>query len=216
MFRRAGDGIAVDTGAVDARVRMLEKEDEPRLAPIEAAADELLVDQFGPELFTDVTPGSDRVAAPGFVLVAGRPCVGFAHVLEECGTAHLQQVSVHPAHQRRGLGTALVNACCEETGLRGYHHLTLTTFLDLPYNAPWYARLGFVTVDEPAGVLARHMREERPYGRLAPRVAMRRALRSPCPRPADVADRSGRRPSNGRGATGQDGHRSGTGAPPSQ
>jgi len=49
---------------------MIEAEDEPRVASIEAAADQLLVEQFGPELFTDVTPGKDRVADPGFVLVA--------------------------------------------------------------------------------------------------------------------------------------------------
>ena len=53
----------------------------------------------------------------------------------------------------------------------------LTTFRDVPYNAPWYARLGFVIIDEPVGVVARHvMQEEEPYGRLAPRVAMSRTL----------------------------------------
>jgi len=168
---------------------MIEAEDEPRVASIEAAADQLLVEQFGPELFTDVTPGKDRVADPGFVLVAGRPCVGFAHVLEERGTAHLQQLAVDPAHGRRGLGTALLNACCEEARLRGYSQLSLTTFRDVPYNAPWYARLGFVIIDEPHGVVARHVQQEQPYGRLAPRVAMSQPLGTPAAsRAADVTD----------------------------
>jgi len=167
----------LDTGPVDAAVRLIEAEDEPRIASIEAAADQLLVERFGPEFFTEVTPGKDRVADPGFVLVAGRPCVGFAHVLEECGTAHLQQLAVDPAHGRRGLGAALVNACCERARQRGYNQLSLTTFRDVPYNAPWYARLGFVIIDEPVDVVARHvMQEEEPYGRLAPRVAMSRTL----------------------------------------
>jgi ribosomal protein S18 acetylase RimI-like enzyme len=86
---------------------MIEVDDEPRIAPIEAASDQLLVAMFGPELFTDVTPGKDRVAAPGYVLVVGRPCVGFAHVLEERGTAHLQQLAVDPAHGRRGLWSSM-------------------------------------------------------------------------------------------------------------
>lgn len=56
---------------MDAAVRLIEAEDEPRIASIEAAADQLLMERFGPELFTEVTPGKDRVADPGSVLVAG-------------------------------------------------------------------------------------------------------------------------------------------------
>lgn len=160
-------------------MRMIEAEDEPRIALIEAAADRLLIEQFGPELFTDVTAGKARVAAPGFVLVAGRPCVGFAHVLEESGTAHLQQLAEDPAYGSRGLGTALVDACGEQARQRGYRQLTLTTFRDVPYNAPWYNRLEFVIIVEPAGVVASHVKQERAYGRLAPRVAMSRPLSTP-------------------------------------
>lgn len=97
-------------------------------------------------------------------------------MLEECGTAHLQQLAVDHAHGRRGLGAALVNACCERARQRGYNQLSLTTFRDVPYNAPWYARLGFVIIDEPVGVIARPVMQEEPYGRLAPRVAMSRTL----------------------------------------
>lgn len=170
-------------------VRRIEAEDEPRIASIEAAADQLLVEQFGPELFTDVTSGKDRVAEPGFVLVVGRPCVGFAHVREERGFAHLQQLAVDPAYGRRGFGTALLDACCEQASQRGYRQLTLTTFRDVPYNAPWYARHGFVVIDEPIGVVARHVKQERPYGRLAPRVAMSRPLSTPArTQRVDLAD----------------------------
>lgn len=152
---------------------MIEAEDVPRIAGIEAAADELLIQRFGPELFTDVLAGEARVAQAGFVLVVGRPCVGFAHVLLEHGGAHLQQLAVDPAHGRRGLGTALVQACCEQARLRGYDQLTLTTFRDIAFNAPWYARLGFVVVDDPVGVVAQHVAQEQPYAQLSPRVAMR-------------------------------------------
>lgn len=109
-------------------------------------------------------------------------------MLEERGTAHLQQLAVDPAHGRRGLGSALVDACCEQARQRGYGQLTLTTFRDVPYNAPWYARLGFVVIDEPISVVARHVKQERPYGRLAPRVAMSRPLSSPAsPQSGDLA-----------------------------
>ncbi len=87
---------------MDSGVRMIEPEDVHRIAGIEAAADELLIQRFGPELFSDVSAGEDRLAEPGFVLVAGRPCVGFAHALADSG-AHLQQLAVIPTHGRRGL-----------------------------------------------------------------------------------------------------------------
>lgn len=157
-------------------MRKIEAEDVPRIAEIEAAADQLLIQRFGPELFTEVLAGEARVAQPGFVLVAGRPCVGFAHVLHEQDSAHLQQLAVHPAHGRHGLGTALALACCEQAKLQGYDELTLTTFRDIVFNAPWYARLGFVVVDDPVGVLAQHVEQEQPYAQLSPRVAMSRQL----------------------------------------
>lgn len=163
-------------GLVDTKVRMIETGDIPLLAEIEAAADQLLVQRFGPELFNNVTSGEDRVAEPGFVLVAGRPCVGFAQVLADHDTAHLQQLAVDPTQGRRGIGTALVRTCCEHARQRGYGELTLTTFRDVSFNAPWYARLGFEIIDNPVGVVARHMEQERPYAQLSPRVAMSRRL----------------------------------------
>lgn len=42
---------------------MIGAEDELRLALTEVADNQLLVEQFGPGLFTDVTPGKDRRVA---------------------------------------------------------------------------------------------------------------------------------------------------------
>ena len=53
--------------------------------------------------------------------------------------------------------------------------LALTTFRDVPFNAPFYARLGFRTVEETqaSARLARIRQEERLNGyEVAPRVAM--------------------------------------------
>ncbi|WP_229660920.1 GNAT family N-acetyltransferase [Marmoricola endophyticus] len=150
--------------------------DLPLLAAIESAADALVTDLLAcdPALF-DATPGERRDADPGFLLVVDRPVVGFAQVLEEEGTAHLQQLCVHPEHGRLGRGTALVEACCAQAAVRGYDALTLTTFRDVSFNRPFYERLGFVVLDQPGGVLARHLRDEAAYDAVSPRVAMRRA-----------------------------------------
>ncbi len=57
--------------------------------------------------------------------------------------AHVEQVSVHPDHARQGVGLALIDTA----GMWAVRHnlaaLTLTTFREVPWNAPYYARVGF-------------------------------------------------------------------------
>ena len=70
--------------------------------------------------------------------------VGFAHVkILEPGIAHLQEIDVHPDHGGRGLGRRLVITVCRWAATNGYSCVTLTTFRDVPWNMPFYARLGF-------------------------------------------------------------------------
>ncbi len=95
------------------------------------------------------------------------------------GAAHIEQVSVHPSHARRGLGRELIDAAAEWAAEQGLDALTLTTFAEVPWNAPYYARLGFTVVtDEQAGPeLLDVRRHERDRGLDAwPRVSMRRSV----------------------------------------
>jgi GNAT superfamily N-acetyltransferase len=71
-------------------------------------------------------------------------CVGFAIacVLGD-GEAWLEEIDVHPDHGRRGIGRALVRAVEEWARRIGSPTLGLTTFRDVPWNAPFYAKLGF-------------------------------------------------------------------------
>ena len=58
---------------------------------------------------------------------------------------------------------------------RGYDELTLTTFADVPFNAPWYQRLGFRVVqghDAVGPELAGIVDQERDLTRLGTRVVM--------------------------------------------
>ena len=74
--------------------------------------------------------------------------VGFAALTRVDGGAHLFQVAVAPEHGRQGLGRGLVEAaitCAQEQGDSG---ITLTTFSHLPWNAPFYAKLGFERAGE--------------------------------------------------------------------
>lgn len=63
---------------------------------------------------------------------------------------HVLQVSVHPAQARRGVGRTLLAAVSDEAARRGFTSLTLTTFEEVPWNAPYYRSLGFhsIPVDE--------------------------------------------------------------------
>jgi GNAT superfamily N-acetyltransferase len=76
--------------------------------------------------------------------------VGFAiaHLLPE--SAHLHELDVHPDHGRLGLGQRLIAAVIDWARARGATALTLTTFADVPWNGPYYTRLGFRSLDVAA------------------------------------------------------------------
>lgn len=144
----------------------------PGLAAIELAADA----RFAPLgiVFPPGTTMIEEVSDPGRVYVTGRPPVGFALVGEVDGNVHLDQLAVHPVHEGKGLGTALLEAVC------ALGDVTLTTFRDVPWNAPWYARRGFHVLDsaEWGPELDALVAHEHELGiEVAPRVVMRR-LRS--------------------------------------
>jgi len=69
--------------------------------------------------------------------------VGFVLVELIDGAAHIEQVSVDPAHARKGLGRALIDHVAGWAAARDLPALTLSTFRTVPWNAPYYARLGF-------------------------------------------------------------------------
>ncbi|MES1245097.1 MAG: GNAT family N-acetyltransferase [Acidobacteriota bacterium] len=79
-----------------------------------------------------------------WVALAGETPVGFALVeMLAHDLPHLQEIDVAPQHGRRGLGTALVRAVCDWAARSGFRELTLTTFRLVPWNMPFYARMGF-------------------------------------------------------------------------
>lgn len=95
------------------------------------------------------------------------------------GDAHIAQVSVHPASARRGIGAALIDHAAAWARDRGLPALILTTFAHVPWNGPYYARLGFRPI--PEAELApglRAIREEEARRGLDrwPRTAMIREL----------------------------------------
>lgn len=158
------------------RIRIAEPSEWDLLRSIEDEADALFADVgIGP--FTALEE-DDHLASAAVVLVAGAPAKGFACVDAVDDVAHLWQLSVHPAFGRQGLGRALVEAVCEWATDHGYPAVTLTTFRDVPWNGPFYERLGFREMVELSPGLSAIRRHEREIGDddFGPRVAMRKEL----------------------------------------
>ena len=91
---------------------------------------------------------------------------------------HLRELDVSPAHMRRGLGRQLVEHCMAEAAARGLPRVTLTTFRDVPFNAPLYRRWGFeVLSPEATPAFLREILAAEANGVLGrwPRVAMARS-----------------------------------------
>jgi GNAT superfamily N-acetyltransferase len=141
-------------------IRFAEPRDIVLLQDIENAADAPLIEYLNATAWGPAPSGQSRAAVPGFLLAAAESdegrAVGFAHVLEVDGAAHLEQLSVRPENARRGIGRALVEAAMAYSGERGHDHLTLRTFADVPWNAPFYATCGF-TVTEPDSEFLRRL-----------------------------------------------------------
>ncbi len=107
---------------------------------------------------------------------ADRP-VGFVITDVIDGCLHIEQLSVDPGSARRGLGRALLDHPAERAAAAGLPAMTLTTFADVPWNAPYYVRCGFRVLDHAevtAGLRAIRQREDSAGLDRWPRVCMRR------------------------------------------
>ena len=82
---------------------------------------------------------------------SSQACVGFLTAKVVDDDFYIGEVSVHEAHQKKGLGSKLFEAAFIKAKSLGLHAVTLTTFKDVPWNAPYYERLGFLIL-EPQSV----------------------------------------------------------------
>ncbi|MFE3293695.1 GNAT family N-acetyltransferase [Rhodococcus sp. NPDC059234] len=165
-------------------IRLATAADLPRLAAIEIAAGEMFR-ELGMAAVADDDPFAveelARYQRDGRAWVSvtddGEAPVGYALALEIDAGAHLEQVSVHPGYGGQRRGAALVDTVSAWAAGRGQPWLTLTTFAAVPWNAPYYERLGFSVV--PESDLTAGLREIRAHEAQHgldrwPRVTMRR------------------------------------------
>lgn len=138
-------------------IRTATDRDAPFLPDIERSSGEVVRRWDGLEWIADDDVQSERehraLIAHGIALVAERQdrgIVGFLNGAIVPDALHIWQMAVHRDWQGRGIGRRLMEAAQRVARDRGADALTLTTFRDVPWNAPFYRKLGFVTLDDDA------------------------------------------------------------------
>ena len=149
-------------------IRLADEDDLPELPAIEASAGAAFATVAGLEAVA-ADNGLDAAALEtafeaGAVWVAQAledplfgELVAFAVTRREGSDVHLVEFSTRREVQGRGIGRALLGAILEQALEAGCTGATLTTFKDVPWNAPFYARMGFQEL--AADALPDHLRD---------------------------------------------------------
>lgn len=167
-------------------IRAVRLDELPILQDIERAAGQCFRDIGMPEIAEDEPLPLDELARyyhAGLAWVAASDTddVPIAYLIADRvdGNLHVEQVSVHPDSARRGIGRLLLDHLAAHARSEGTHALTLTTFTEVPWNAPYYARCGFQLMDDSTLTPGLRKIREREAARGMdrwPRACMRRAL----------------------------------------
>ena len=137
-------------------IRTAQRDELPALQELELAAG-VLFREIGMTDVAEHPPPAvevfERYRADGRLWVsvddADRP-TGFVFVDLVDGCVHIEQVSVHPDHQGHGIGRSLIEYVATWAAGQEVPALTLSTFRSVPWNGPYYARLGFTELPQDA------------------------------------------------------------------
>lgn len=112
-----------------------------------------------PWLLTDASPADAwkphlDAATLWMAEIEGEPA-GFLAGRVDGPRLHIDEVDVMRGRQGRGLGRALLRTAVAHARANGLSALSLTTFRNVPWNAPFYAAFGFREwdpADAPASI----------------------------------------------------------------
>jgi ribosomal protein S18 acetylase RimI-like enzyme len=132
-------------------------QDAALLPVIEKSAAQLFKTESGLEWLADSDTLSESILicliSLGTVWIAQTEAgqvIGFICTEEFDEELHIWELSVHADFQRKGIGKRLIQEAYKHASSLGLSALTLTTFSDVSWNAPWYAQLGFQIVSTSA------------------------------------------------------------------
>jgi GNAT superfamily N-acetyltransferase len=138
---------------METSIRLARSDDLPKLVSVERSAASLFHSAGLGWIADSATLERASLAAMcdnGTLWVAVDPAdepVGFLAAHEMDRQFYIAEISVARSHQRQGLGRALMVAAIASARADGYRRVTLTTYRDLPWNGPFYSRIGFAEID---------------------------------------------------------------------
>ena len=138
-------------------IRLARDDDAQAFHEVETDAAGLLQDE--PSLAGIPVPPAEsaehyrRLIRRGHCLTAyeGERIVGFAAAAPIRRELHLAEISVARTHQQIGIGATLLEALAIDGRNAGFRAITLNTYIDVPWNAPFYASHGFVELHDLEG-----------------------------------------------------------------
>jgi ribosomal protein S18 acetylase RimI-like enzyme len=174
---------------MNAAVRTMTRADIPAVQRVERAAGQRFRASDDPRIarcaddavFTADELGRFIVTQRAWVATEEGNIVGFIVMDVVDGCAHIDEVAVAPDAGRRGHGTALLEQAARWAVLQQLPAVTLTTFRDVVWNGPWYAKRGYRELAEHEWTPAiRALRDEEQQRGLPKqlRVVMRRDVGS--------------------------------------
>ncbi|MCP6698014.1 GNAT family N-acetyltransferase [Pseudomonas donghuensis] len=136
-------------------IRLARVEDAPLLPAVERSAAQSFIHHHGLEWIAQgpVMSTAEHLAfidqGHEWVLVDpdDQP-QGFLCATPSGADLFVHELSVAQHVQGQGHGRRLINTACQWAREHDFQGLTLTTFAQVPWNAPFYARLGFALLSE--------------------------------------------------------------------
>ncbi|WP_175959499.1 GNAT family N-acetyltransferase [Burkholderia pyrrocinia] len=136
-------------------IRPATREDAAAMAAVEVAA----AQRFREIGMTDIADGEPTDTADVLARIDGGraivavdaqgACVGFAfYRLLDVQRLYLEELDVAPSHAGQRIGARLIEQVTARAVQQGIAQVVLSTFRDAPWNAPYYARLGFRIIDD--------------------------------------------------------------------
>jgi predicted N-acetyltransferase YhbS len=122
-----------------------------------------------------------KIAAQELIVAvnAEGTCVGFVMFEPQPARIYIQELDVLTSHAGRRIGAALIEQVAQLARSRQIMQLVLSTYREVPWNAPYYRRLGFRDIDEAELDVALRARRDAHIARgldESKRVFMRRDL----------------------------------------
>ncbi|AVE04079.1 GNAT family N-acetyltransferase [Pseudomonas palleroniana] len=154
---------------MSAHIRLAHREDAPLLPAIERSAAQVFreIDGLG-GLADSATLTVERhqqliaLSTCWVVVDANDQLQGFLSAEPQDGVLHIHEMSVAQAAQGQGWGRKLLETAKDYAQSNALRAVTLTTFKHVPWNAPFYTRLGFKPETDPR--LAQILADEYAHG----------------------------------------------------